>query len=178
MTDGDQMTRKKDPVIEPEQYFHDTRPYTKEEIDRWAWQRRPHERENVPEQGEQVLFREQDFGPVVPAVVHDVMNMSGPPHDHWNRHGGLERERGPGIPDPHVWHWDDAERGYLLNDDPWPWVHVRVIRLDDHGRPLRDDDGNMILGEPRWCREARVRGSCGWLREGTRAHTGDYGEEQ
>jgi len=23
-----------------------------------------------------------------------------------------------------------------------------------------------------------VRGSCGWLREGTRAHTGNYGEEQ
>lgn len=170
------ITNKEEPVIRPEQHAHDMRPYTKEEIDRWAWERRLHEREAVPERGERVLFREQDFGPVVPAIVHDVMDMAGPPHNHWHRHGALEQERGPGIPDVHVWRWDADRRRHVLLEDAWPWVQVQVIKLDEQGRARRDEDGNMILAMPRWCREARVRGSCGWLREGSRAHTGNYEE--
>ena len=144
----------------------DTRPHTPEEIRRWAWQRRPGEREPVPEPGERVLLRETDFGEAVPAVVTAVQDLSSP-HDHWTRHGGLEARRGPGIPDPNVWRWDGQRQAYILRDDPWAWVQAAAVRGEDAaGRP--------VLGSPRWCREARVRGSTGWLREGSRAHTGNY----
>lgn len=151
----------------------DTRPWTQAEIDRWAHNRRPHEREAVPQPGERVLLREEDFGPAVPAVVVAVQDMSSP-HDHWNRHGGTEHLRGPGQPDQNV--WEPAADGWRMKDDPWPWVHVRVIRTGEDGSDLHDDDGNLVLAAPRWCREARVRGSAGWLREGSRAHTGDFAE--
>jgi hypothetical protein len=102
------------------------------------------------------------------------MDLTGTPHDHWNRHGGLEETRGPGLPDPGVWRWDENERCYALAGDPWPWVQVREVILGARGRVLRDDDGEPLLGQPRWCKEARVRGSAGWLRKGSRAHTGNY----
>ena len=142
----------------------DTRPYTREEIDRWAWNRRPGEREAVPEPGERLLFRETPFGEPVPAEVTAVMDLSSP-HDHWTRHGGFERERGPGEPDVHVWRWDSGAGRHVMLDDPWPWVQVRVLAAPGEWAP------------PRWCREARVRGSAGWLREGSRAHTGRYETE-
>lgn len=155
----------------------DMRPYTPGEIDRWAHNRRPHEREKIPHRGERVLFRETDFGPPVPAVVADVQDMTGTPHNHWNRHGGREQERGPGEPDVNVWRWDENERAWLLKDDPWPWVHLQVVVLGEDGSPRLNGDGEEILQDPRWCREARVRGSAGWLREGSRAHTGNYAED-
>jgi hypothetical protein len=151
------------------------RPYTRAEIDRWTGQRRPHEREPVPQPGERLLLREVPFGEAVPAVVADVQDMSSP-HDHWNRHGGLEAARGPGQPDVNVWAWDEEHRSWRLRDDPWPWVQVQVIAQDSRGNDLRGPGGELMLGAPRWCREARVRGSAGWLREGSRAHTGRYEE--
>lgn len=39
-----------------------------------------------------------------------------------------------------------------LREDPWPWIHFQV--LDDQGQPY---------GAVRSCREARLRGSAGWL---------------
>jgi hypothetical protein len=140
----------------------DTRSHTPQEIKRWAFERRPHEREAAPEVGERLLVREALFAAPRPAVVAAVQDMSSP-HDHWHRHGDLERDRGPGMPDPNVWRHDERQ-GYVLLDDPWPWVQARVIL-----GPGEDD-----LAAPRWCREARVRGSAGWLREGSRAHTGNY----
>jgi hypothetical protein len=145
------------------------RPHTPEEIRRWAHGRQPHEREPVPAAGERVLFREVQFGPAVPAVVAAVQDTTGP-HDHWNRHGGLEALRGPGQPDVNVWRYDEERRDWVLLDDPWPWVQVQVITGTG-------EDGNPVLAQPRWCREARVRGSAGWLREGSRAHTGRYETE-
>ena len=144
-------------------------PYTKAEVDRWAHERRPHEREAVPEIGEHLLFRETNFAEPVPAIVHDVQDMTGTPHNHWNRHGDLERAQGPGEPDVNVWQWDEARQGWRLKDDPWPWVHVQKILGTD-------ENGDLVLAPPQWCREARVRGSCGWLRPGSRAHTGRYEE--
>lgn len=146
------------------------------EIDRWAHSRRPDEREKVPWIGERVLFREHEHGPAVPALVHDVQDMTGTPHNHWHRHGNIEHLRGPGQPDVNVWEPHPAGQGWVLKADPWPWVHIREIRTGDDGTDLRDEDGNLILAAPRWCREARVRGSAGWLREGSRAHTGNYEE--
>ncbi len=102
------------------------------------------------------------------------MDMSSP-HDHWTRHGALERAQGPGEPDPHVWRYDEDSRAHVMLDDPWPWVQVQVVRQDEHGDDLRDGDGNVVLDSPRWCREARVRGSGGWMRHGSRAHTRNYG---
>ena len=146
----------------------DTRPHTDAEIKRWAWNRRPHEREAVPEPGERVLFRENTFAGTVPAEVVAVQDLTSP-HDHWIRHGGFERQRGPGEPDVHVWRWDEQRREHVMLDDPWPWVQVKESRGVN-------GDGEEEWASPRWCREARVRGSAGWLREGSRAHTGKYEE--
>jgi hypothetical protein len=146
----------------------DRRPYTRAEIDRWTEQRRPHEREEIPAIGERLLLREVNFGEEKPAIVVAVQDMSSP-HDHWNRHGGLEHLRGAGIPDVNVWRWDETRGEHVLHPDPWPWVQVQVITGED-------GDGNPVLAAPRWCREARVRGSAGWLRPGSRAHTGRYEE--
>lgn len=145
------------------------RPYTPAEIRRWAHERRPHEREQPPAPGERLLLREQDFGVAVPAVVAAVQDLV-TPADHWAQHGGLIPVRGPGTPDPSVWAYDEALRGFRLHDDPWPWVQVAVIAGEDAGGAVR-------LASPRWCREARVRGSAGWLREGSRAHAGNYEED-
>jgi hypothetical protein len=144
----------------------DIRPHTPQEVRRWAHERRPHEREAPPAAGERLLFRERDFGPAVPAVVTAVQDLI-TAADHWTQHGGLLRERGPGMPDPTVWAWDEAAARHRLHHDPWPWVHVAVITG-------AGDDGQELLAPPRWCKEARVRGSAGWLREGSRAHSGDY----
>lgn len=152
------------------------RPHTPEEVDRWAHGRQPHEREALPQPGEEVLFREADFAVPKAAIVYDVMDLSSP-HNHWHRHGDLEAERGPGVPDPGVWRWDAQQRRHVMLDDPWPWVHVQVIRLNPDGSRMLDEDGNLMLDPPRWCKEARVRGSAGWLREGSRAHTYEYGED-
>jgi len=163
----------------------DIRPHTPQEIRRWAHERRPHEREALPAAGERLLFRERNFGPAVPAVVVAVQDLE-TPADHWNQHGGLLAERGPGMPDPAVWAQEyqrdaagnlvcDADGDpvptgrFFLHDDPWPWVHVQVITGTG-------EDGEPILAPPRWCKEARVRGSAGWLREGSRAHAGNYRE--
>jgi hypothetical protein len=142
------------------------RPHTAQEIRRWASQRRPHEREPVPVIGERLLLREEEFGAAVPAVAVAVQDLV-TPASHWRQHGGEVDRRGPGVPDPTVWTWDEARREHRLHDDPWPWVQVRVIAGTD-------DAGDEVLAAPRWCKEARVRGSAGWLREGSRAHTGDY----
>jgi hypothetical protein len=143
----------------------DTSPHTPQEIRRWAHERRPREREPLPQAGERLLIRETDFGEPVPAVVTAVMDL-GSPHDHWNRHGGLEHERGPGEPDANVWRYDEASGAHVLRDDPWPWAQVSKV--------VTAGDGSEELAYPRWCREARVRGSAGWLRAGSRAHTGNY----
>lgn len=144
-----------------------------DEIRRWSFWRQPHEREPVPQPGEHLLLRETDLGEAVPAVVVAVQDMSSP-HDHWHRHGGLERTHGPSEPDPNVWRYDDQARAHVLHADPWPWVQVRVIRTGEDGSELRGEDGEPVLAPPRWTKEARVRGSAGWLRAGTRAHTGRY----
>jgi len=150
------------------------RSHTQAEIDRWAYRRQPGEREKIPAPGEQLLFRAEEFAEPVPAVVTAVMDLSSP-HDHWNRHGDLERARGPGLPDVHVWSWDEDRREHVLLDDPWPWVQVSPVVTDSRGRAVKEN-GKPVLAPPRWCREARVRGSRGWLRRGSRAHTGIYEE--
>jgi hypothetical protein len=129
---------------------------TPQEIERWAHRRQPHERERVPEPGERLLFREHDFGDAVPAVVDQVQDME-TPGDHW---GSTSQ------PDPNVWEWHEEAGRHQLKDDPWPWVSVRLISTAE--------DGTETLSAPRWCKEARVRGSSGWLRPGSRAHTGRY----
>ncbi len=144
------------------------RPHTPEEIRRWTLRRRAHERERPPQAGERLLLREQPFGPAVPAIVADVQDLA-TPGDHWNQHGGHVPLRGNGVPDPLVWAFDPQAGRHRLHHDPWPWVHAQVITGTG-------DDGEPLLAPPRWCKEARVRGSAGWLREGSRAHTGNYEE--
>ena len=142
-------------------------PHTPGEIERWAHRRRPHEREAVPAAGERLLFRERDFGEPVPAVVHAVQDMTSAADDHWAQAGG---QRGTRQPDPNVWEpeldgWNRPTGRHRLKDDPWPWVAIQLVR---------DGPDGEELAAPRWCKEARVRGSAGWLREGSRAHTGNY----
>lgn len=147
----------------------DIRPHTPQEIRRWAHERLPREREPAPERGERLLLREADFGEAVPAVAVAVQDLT-TPGDHWHQHGDLVRTRGPGVPDPTVWVYDETAGRYRLHRDPWPWVRVRKIL----GTAA---DGTEILDAPRWCREARVRGSAGWMRPGSRAHSGRYETE-
>lgn len=144
----------------------DTRPHTPAEIRRWAHQRQPREREPVPAIGERVLLREEDFAEPVPAVVAAVQDLE-TPGDHWRQHGQLTGRMGQGMPDPSVWAFDEAAGRHRLHEDPWPWVHVRVITGEG-------EDGEPLLAPPRWCKEARVRGSAGWMREGSRAHACRY----
>jgi hypothetical protein len=144
------------------------RPHTPQEVKRWAHERQPREREAVPDVGERVLLREADFADPVPAIVAAVQDLT-TPGDHWRQHGQQVDQLGPGVPDPSVWSHDPAP-GWRLHDDPWPWVHVQVITGTG-------DDGEPLLAPPRWCKEARVRGSAGWLREGSRAHAGNYEED-
>src|SRR5439155_11680372 len=114
----------------------DTRPHTPAEIDRWGYQRRPHEREKPPEIGERVLLREEDFAEPVPAIVICVQDMT-IPGDHWRQHGQLTERLGAGLPDPSVWAFDQAAGRHRLHHDPWPWVHVQVITgYGDDGQPL------------------------------------------
>lgn len=108
------------------------------ESKRWAWHRQPDEREDPPQPGDVVLFRTEEWASPVPAVVTEVQNMI----RHNDGHGGSH-------PDPHVW----DENG-LLRPDPWPWVTLR-LGDDGTGREVRS-------------KEARVRGSAGWLRPGSR----------
>jgi hypothetical protein len=162
----------------------DMRPHTPQEVKRWAHGRRPHERERPPEPGERLLLREADFADPVPAIVAAVQDLT-TPGDHWRQHGQLVQRLGPGMPDPSVWtpeyqrdaagnliydaDGDPVPTGrWLPHDDPWPWVHVQVIVHEGGGPP--------DLAPPRWCKEARVRGSAGWMRPGSRAHTGNYEE--
>ncbi len=115
-----------------------------------------------------MLFREELHGPAVPAIVAAVQDLE-TPGDHWAQHGGHVPLRGNGIPDPLVWAFDARAGRHRLHGDPWPWVWLQVITGTG-------DDGEPVLAPPRWCKEARVRGSAGWLREGSRAHTGNYRE--
>ena len=133
----------------------DTSPPTDLEVERWARRRLQDERESIPEPGERVLFRAVQFGDVGPALV-DLVQDTEEPGDHW----GSTR-----IPDVNVWRVNEHGR-HVLTDDPWPWVRVSPVQIAD--------DGSEVLTPPRWCKEARVRGSAGWLRAGSRAHTGDY----
>ena len=135
-------------------------PRTPEEIERWAHQRLPHERETVPVPGERLLFRQHDFGETVLAEVVAVQDMSSP-NDHWGS---------TAQPDPNVWEADGS-----LKQDPWPWVRVLPVRLGADGNEIPHDERSAILAA-RWCKESRVRGSAGWLREGSRSHTGIYEE--
>jgi hypothetical protein len=142
------------------------RPHTPQEVRRWAHERQPHEREAVPDIGERVLLREADFADPVPAIVAAVQDLT-TPGDHWRQHGQQVDQLGPGVPDPSVWAHDDAS-GWRLAADPWPYVQVQVITHEGGGPP--------DLAPPRWCKEARVRGSAGWMRPGSRAATGNYEE--
>lgn len=141
--------------------------HTPAEIRRWAHERRPAEREAPPQPGERLLLRQAEFAEPVTAVVLEVQDMA-TPASHWRQHGDRVAAEGPGQPDPTVW-VPDGPRRWRLHDDPWPWARVQVVI----GQRA---DGSDILGDKRWCKEARVRGSGGWLREGSRAHTGNYEE--
>jgi len=109
----------------------------------------PNERQPVPVPGERVFYRAEQFGEKVIAVVAEVQDME-TPGDHWGPPAGT------GNPDPNVWEYDEDSRAWRLKDDPWPWVSVRVVTIV----PGQGE----VLGEPRWCKEARVRGAPGWLR--------------
>ncbi len=136
-------------------------PRTKEEINRWAHERRPHEREPVPQPGERVLFRQHDFGDTSPAVVDAVQDMTDP-----GSHRGPHPPRPGDPPDWNVWEQDEVTGVVRLKEDPWPWVAVRVADTAE--------DGTETLRQPQWCKESRVRGSPGWLRHGSCSHTGQY----
>jgi len=99
--------------------------------------------------GEYVLFRPRDWQAPVPAVVAEVQDITRVNDGHGAY--GRQHDKEDGRVDPHVWRWDENQQSWVLRDDPWPWV---IVELED-GRQLKS-------------KEARVRGSAGWLRPGSR----------
>jgi hypothetical protein len=118
-------------------------PRTPEEVERWAWEREPEEREDHPRPGEHVLVRTEEWAEPVPAVVIEVQDIVRPNDGHGSHY----------APDPNVWHPVTGD----LHPDPWPWVTVRLGHDPGSGREMK-------------VKEARVRGSAGWLRPGSRWH--------
>lgn len=126
-------------------------PWAKDEIAR-ARCRPEGERTPLPAAGERVLFRRREWDEPVPAVITSVQDMSVP----LCSNGGTQYP-----PDVYVWAHPDPEvpvaswthprvRAELaLVPDPWPRVRLE----------LQD-------GRAESCRESRVRGAPGWLREG------------
>lgn len=125
-------------------------PWSEREL---AWQRlRPVEhRVPLPRPGQRVLVRLERFADPVPGVVQSVPDLA----------------RG--------WRWEDLEPG-RETPDPWVWQLRRGPRgellMDSHGLPRIDllpdphpsivlhVEGRRGLAETR---EARLRGSPGWL---------------
>ncbi len=110
-------------------------PIGRHEIE-WAHNRPGQHRVPVPRPGDQVMYRHDEWGDVSEAEVLSVQPLDD-------------------LDDPHLWFPQTDERGQLLEldgrpilaqkPDPWP----RVV--------LRTRYGTAVT------REARVRGSAGWL---------------
>jgi hypothetical protein len=111
-------------------------PHTQQEIE-WAHRRPEPHRTPLPVVGDEVMYRHQPWGPVVRAEVTWVQSLDD-------------------MSDPHLWQvqTDPTGNPVLLEGkhvlqrrfDPWPVVRLRVPGLG--------------VGETR---EARLRGSAGWL---------------
>ena len=96
----------------------------------------------LPAIGDVVWYRAQPFGDLVEAVVEDIQD----PYDHPE-----------GVPDPNVWYRDNVTGAPLrLLPDPWLWLKLDTVWHDPHGFTVRMETGLTT-------REARVRGSIGWL---------------
>lgn len=111
--------------------------YAQWEID-WAHERQPQQRTPVPAVGDEVLYRHNGWGPVARADVLSVQSETD-------------------LDDPHLWRveTDGFGQPVLLDGrpvmqqrfDPWPLVQLRVPGLAQRVET----------------REARLRGSAGWL---------------
>jgi len=111
-------------------------PYTRDEIN-WAHRRPAPHRTPLPSIGDEVLYRHDSFGEVQPATVVWMQSLDD-------------------MADPHLWQVqaDGSGAPILLEGkhvlqrrfDPWPLLHLRLV--------------GGIVAETR---EARLRGSPGWL---------------
>ena len=111
-------------------------PYTQDEIN-WAHRRPGPERTQLPEIGDEVMYRHDSFGPVVQAEVVWIQSLED-------------------FADPHLWQVQtdsggnpvllDGKHVLMQRFDPWPLVHLRLA-------------GGAVAET----REARLRGSPGWL---------------
>lgn len=110
-------------------------PYTQAEY-RWARSRPPQHRTPLPAVGDEVLYRHDQWGEPVQAEVLHVQSLDD-------------------LDDPNLWAvpFDESEPMTLEGrsvirrvDDPWPLLTLHTAKL---GRPQT--------------REARLRGSPGWL---------------
>lgn len=116
-------------------------PLTREEIT-LAVHARPHPTP-IPAVGDVVWYRAQQFGDLVEAVVTAVQE-----HPYLNEDG---------TPDANVWYLDNISGEPLrLLPDPWPKLWLDTVWHDEQGNPYQ-------IKPPISCREARVRGSVGWL---------------
>lgn len=106
----------------------------------WARNRPMNERPPIPKAGDVVAYRHNEWSPdVIDVLVLEVQDLE-------------DRE------DPNLWHQVKDERGVPIIDgatprmaqaaDPWPWI---IFRRD----PASD--------RTTCSREARLRGSAGWL---------------
>lgn len=134
-------------------------PLTAHEIQLWSHQRvteARHPREPtvqpIPSPGDLVAVRLRPWGPTIPAKVLAVQPIGELAHPDW----------AGGDVDPNLW-VDDGLGHYKPKWDPWPEVDVETMPLTDAAGERLKLPYEFRSGQRVRCKEARVRGSCGWL---------------
>lgn len=124
----------------------------------YAWQANRPEQHRVlmPRVGDRLLFRPASWSDeLIPIEVREVQDLD---TDEARRDPNVYDKVTAPPEDPHAAMGNRVLLGPLgqplvrLRDDPWPWIKFQM--LDDQGEPY---------GSWRSCREARLRGSAGWL---------------
>lgn len=124
-------------------------PITRDEVV-GALERPPGLRAALPRPGEHVLYRAREWGETVPAVITAVQDMTVPADANGGDDGidvHVWAHPDPAVP-PSEWDRPRHRRRLALRADPWPRVTLAI------------DGGSQAV-----CRESRVRGAPGWLRD-------------
>lgn len=124
----------------------------------WAWNRPEEHRVPIPQVGDEVRYRHDQWGPVRKAIVLEVFDPQLPELD------GVAPQLRRNIPqfDPH-WHRVVVDGNhqavthpltglYVVEDHPDPWPLVRL-----------DASPDLPVYDVHDTREARLRGEPGWL---------------
>lgn len=134
-------------------------PLSAQEIQLWAHERmtdasipRAPLIQPIPSTGDLVAVRLRPWGPTIPAKVLAVQPVGELQHPDW----------AGGDIDPNLWVADDLGN-YRQKWDPWPDLEVETLTLRDKAGHEVKVPFERRAGQRVRCKEARVRGSAGWL---------------